>query len=65
MSNGTNELTLTKVVARMRLICVDTISDAVTELKRIGVDDYSIDVMAPKALGRTIRHNLKQGEGTC
>ena len=44
-----------KVIERMRLISVDSISDAVVELRRIGVDHYGVDVMAPKALGRTIK----------
>lgn len=39
----------------MRLIHVDTVSDAVVELRRIGVDEYSINVMAPKTLGKTIK----------
>ncbi|UCE17857.1 MAG: dihydropteroate synthase [Gemmatimonadota bacterium] len=42
-------------IESMRLICVNTIADAVTELKRIGVDDYSLDIMAPKALGGSIK----------
>lgn len=42
-------------IESMRLICVDTVAEAVTELKRIGVDDYSLDIMAPKALGRSIK----------
>lgn len=44
-----------KAVERMRLICVETISEAVAELRGIGADEDSIGVMAPKALGRTIK----------
>lgn len=44
-----------KDMKTMRFVCVDTISDAIAELKRIGVDDYSLNVMAPKAIGRTIK----------
>lgn len=40
---------------RMRFICVDTVSEAVAEMRRIGADEYSLDVMAPKALGRMVK----------
>jgi dihydropteroate synthase len=39
----------------MRLVYVETLSEAIAELTRIGVDEYSLDVMAPKAIGRTIK----------
>jgi dihydropteroate synthase len=39
----------------MRALYIKTVEDAVRELNRIGADEYSVDIMAPKTLGRTIK----------
>ncbi len=39
----------------MRVLHIETVRDAARELNRIGADEYSFDIMAPKTLGRTIQ----------